>query len=239
MHLHKLMLLISGFFLFHLQGVTEVEAQTTETDKRYIEVTGSAEMFVIPDEIYLNITLVEFMKDNKIKVTIKDLEAQLYKTLKKAGLPTEALKVSTVSANLQLYKKRKDKEVFARKTYQLHTADLEKIDPFLDELSDTDITNLYVEKLDNTKMKEYRLQIKLDAVKAAKVKATALLGSIDEKLGPVLRIIEIDNSGYMPVYKTMSNYRTNIESDMMEVPLPQEFEPIRLEYKVQIRFEIQ
>lgn len=236
MHLPKLMLLISGFFLFHLQGVTEAEAQTNDMDKRYIEVTGSSEMFVTPNEIYLNITLVEFMKDNKTKVTLKDLEGQLYKTLKKAGLPTEALKVSTVSANLQLYKKRKDKEVFARKTYQLHTADLEKIDPFLDELSNTDITNLYVEKLDHTKIQDYRLQVKLDAVKAAKVKATALLGSIDEELGNVLTIVEIDDP-YRPMYKNAVYSTRSLESDMVE-SLPQEFEPIKLEYKVQVRFEI-
>lgn len=238
MHLPKLMLLISGFFLFHLQGATEVEAQTNDTDKRYIEVTGSAEMLVVPDEIYLNITLVEFMKDNKTKVSIKDLEAQLYKTLKKAGLPTDALKVSTMSANLQLYKKRKDKEVFARKTYQLHTSELDKMDPFLDELSNTDITNLYVEKLDNTNMKDYRLQVKLDAVKAAKVKATALLGSIDEKLGQVLTIIEIDDQ-YRPVYKNTVYNTRSLEMDSAIEPLPQEFEPIKLEYKVQVRFEIQ
>ena len=237
MHLPKLMLLISGFFLFHLQGVTEVEAQNNETDKRYIEVTGSAEMLVVPDEIYLNITLVEFMKDNKTKVTIKDLEAQLFKTLKKAGLPTDALKVSTMSANLQLYKKRKDKEVFARKTYQLHTSELGKMDPFLDELSNTDINNLYVEKLDNTKMKDYRLQVKLDAVKVAKTKAKALLGSIDEELGPVLRIVELDDPMYRPIYRTLANTNSKLEMDVE--PLPQDFEPIRLEYKVQVRFEIQ
>lgn len=241
MHLPKLMLLISGFFLFHLQGVTEVEAQTNNTDKRYIEVSGKADMQIIPNEIYLNITLREFMKDNKTKVTIDELEKQLSKAMKNAGIPIDSLKMDQVAASLQTYKKRKDKEVFASKTYVLHTTELNKIADFLAEISETDISYLYIEKLTHTKIEELELQVKVNALKNAKTKAKALLQGLDEKLGQVLIVQETENHSFLPNINDLSrnSYRKTVVMDYLEEDISQEFKPIQLIYSVQARFEIQ
>lgn len=239
MHLPKLMLLISGLFLFHFHGVTEAEAQTHYTEKRYIEVSGNANLQVIPDEIYLNITLREFMKDNKTKVTTDDLEKQLSKAMKNADLPVDSLKVDKVSASLQTYKKRKDKEVFASKTFILHTTELDKIADFLAEISETDISYLYIQKLTHTQIEELELQVKVDALKNAKTKAEALLNGLDEELGKVLSISETGSSyhNYDIVTVSGGKRKTSFETDFVN-DIPQQFKPIELSYSIEARFEI-
>ena len=64
-----------------------------------IEVNGSAEQEVLPDEIYVNITLREYFKDkdNKNKVDIMALEKQLQKAVEEAGIPKENFMIGSMN----------------------------------------------------------------------------------------------------------------------------------------------
>ena len=54
-----------------------------------IEVTSSAEQEVLPDEIFVTVSLREYFKDkdNKNKIDIMVLEKQLQKAVEEAGIP--------------------------------------------------------------------------------------------------------------------------------------------------------
>ena len=69
------------FFVLHLQ------AQTLDL-RRKIEVTGTAEVEVTPDIIYISISLKEYM-DGKKKVGIETLERALQTAVLKVGIPKE------------------------------------------------------------------------------------------------------------------------------------------------------
>jgi len=56
-------------------------------DRPYIEVTGEIETEVIPDEIYLNITINE--NDKKGKVSVEEQENQMISTLKSLKIDLE------------------------------------------------------------------------------------------------------------------------------------------------------
>src|SRR6478735_1606233 len=64
---------------------------------RTIEVTGSAEVEVEPDEVYLSVNLREYMKDKATKVYLVDIEKSFKKVL--ADLKIDMKDVSVEGAN--------------------------------------------------------------------------------------------------------------------------------------------
>ena len=82
-----------------LGGIVSLSAQEPDVNARYIEVTGSSEIEIIPDEIHFMITIKEFWQeefeakskpeDYKTKVTITEIERYLMNALKRAGNPKQ------------------------------------------------------------------------------------------------------------------------------------------------------
>ncbi|MDH4461452.1 MAG: SIMPL domain-containing protein, partial [Flectobacillus sp.] len=86
------------------------KAQTTvEKAPKKIEVTGSAEEEVMPDKLYISITLKEYFKDkdNKARVDILTLEQQLQKAVADAGIAKENLTVGALNGSREWWGKKK------------------------------------------------------------------------------------------------------------------------------------
>ena len=186
-------------------------AQTTESKPpvKKIEVTGTAEMEITPDEITLNITLREYM-NKSTKVSITKLEAQLQKAVQDAGIAKENFTIENVFGyNYDQWwrKKKKDEDFMARKQYRLKVNRLDKINGILAAVDEEGIESVNVASYTHSKMEEYRKQVKMDALKAAKAKAEYLLGAIDEKIGGVLEIQEFNTDQYSDVRPEMANVR--------------------------------
>ena len=74
-------------FVLFLGTLTLGMAQSKENnflDQPYIEVTGTAMMEVVPDEIYVKIILRE--KDQRGKTELEQQEKKLFQTLQKVGI---------------------------------------------------------------------------------------------------------------------------------------------------------
>lgn len=186
-------------------------AQTTDNKPpvKKIEVNGSAEMEITPDEIFINITLREYMNKNT-KVGITKLEAQLQKAVQDAGIAKENFTIENVFGyNYDQWwrKKKKDEDFLARKQYRLKLNRLDKINGILAAVDEEGIEAVNVASYTHSKMDEYRKQVKMDALKAAKAKAEYLLGAIDEKIGGVLEIQEFNTDQYSDVRPEMANVR--------------------------------
>ena len=82
----NLLLLISMVITWNF-----IISQNTNTQQNccepapYIEVTGSAEMEIIPDEIYITVVVTE-RYDGKNKITIEKLESDMFAALKNIGI---------------------------------------------------------------------------------------------------------------------------------------------------------
>ena len=99
-------------------------AQTT-TEKRVIEVTGSAEMLITPNEFTFKITLLERI-ENRQKLTIEMQEANLKNELAKIGV--DAAKDLTVFDLTSVYvSQKRTKDTLGSKDYRLKLNDLDKI----------------------------------------------------------------------------------------------------------------
>ena len=83
-----------------------------------ISLTGTAEMEIVPDEIYMRVTLREFTKDKK-KYTIEELEKTFLNFIE-TGTATPRANVKMDNTDAQIIAmKRKEKDAVIDKTYEV------------------------------------------------------------------------------------------------------------------------
>jgi uncharacterized protein YggE len=155
-----------------------------------IAVTGTAEMEITPDIIYLNITLQEYNKDKNTKVTMATLEDQLKKAVAKAGIPEENLTIDGVDGDQIMKRKKKDPDFQTQKVFRLKVNNLVKLNGIIDGIDDGGLKNVQISEYTHSKMEAYRLAVKVKALQTAKAKAGALLEGIGEKMGGVMEVTE-------------------------------------------------
>jgi uncharacterized protein YggE len=205
----KLIFVLTGLMMAAV--MTNAQTTTNTPPVKKIEVTASAEMEITPDEIYFNISLREYYKTKTSKVDISTLEAQLQKAVQAAGIPKENFTIENVYGynGVQWWKKKKVAEDFmARKQYRLKLADLKKINGILAAVDEEGIESVNIASFEHSKMAEFRKQVKIDALKAAKTKAEYLVAAADEKLDGVLEIQEIPTDNYGDVRPMMAQMNT-------------------------------
>ncbi|HJP63654.1 MAG TPA: SIMPL domain-containing protein [Mucilaginibacter sp.] len=202
--------------------------------RRKIEVTGIAEKEITPDLINVSISLQEYM-DGKKKVTIDQLEGQLEDAVKQAGIPKQDFTINNVSAWNNRWQKKKNPDFLASKQYNIKLHDLNKFDEVLSAVDPKGVQATNIDSYDYSKMPELKRELKIQALLAAKEKATYLLNSLGEKLGRPINITEQDNSNY-PMANQFSNIRMLKETNVDKSDI--DFKPIKLSFQVQVIFEI-
>ncbi|QHS61363.1 SIMPL domain-containing protein [Chitinophaga agri] len=202
--MRKVMFLMAGLLIASL-------SQAQQTDNRppvkKIEVTGSAEVEITPDEIYLDIALREY-KDKGTKVDMNTLEVQLQKAVKEAGISSKDLTIANVFGSNydQLWtKKKKDPDFMARKQYRLKLSNLDKVNSILGAVDDEGIESVNISSYTHSKMEDYRKQVKIKALQAAKAKAVYMLDAINSNIDGVLEVQEINTDNYSDVQPVFSN----------------------------------
>lgn len=165
-----------------------------------ISVTGSAAMEVIPDEIYVLVDLREYKKKGEEKTDIDKIKADFLANCKTVGIADSNISVASFDGyNLaNIWKRRKkDPDLLASISYQLKFSNAKLIDDLVNKLDDEATNNFRIARTSHSKIVEYRKQLKIMAVKAAKEKAIYLAESVNELLGPAITITEpaeYDNS---------------------------------------------
>jgi uncharacterized protein len=134
-----------------------VKAQTGDKnfiDQNYIEVTGKSEMEIAPDLIYIKILVNE--KDNKTKLTLADRESKMISKLKDLGIDiNKDLLIKDILSNFKYYWLTKA-EILLSKEYQLTVRDGKTASRVFVELENIGVSNLSIDKLDNSNIEKYR-----------------------------------------------------------------------------------
>ena len=211
-------------------------------DQNYIEVTGKAELEVVPNEIYLKIFLDE--KDLKGKDNLEALEKQMIDKLEDIGIDiSKDLAVKDMASNFKNYW-IKGKEIHTSKEYQLMVHNAKTAGAVFRELESINISNISIEKVDHSEIDAYKQKVKVMAINAAKQKAKALTEEIGQNTGKAIYIQELNNR----VYRAMQSYEKGVASNIMvrgttslaKMAVPDiEFEKIQLEYSILVRFALE
>lgn len=180
-------LLTVAFLLTTILTFGQTDATKTE-EQPYIEVTGTAEKEVIPDEIYIGIIIRERYV-NKVKVTIEEQEDKLKSAVRSLGIDLKNLYLSDANADYVKIRWQK-KDVLTKKDYTLKVSTATTVGQVFLELEKLEITDASISRVSHSKMDSLRKEIKIQAIKAAKDKADYLLTAIGEQTGKPLVIKE-------------------------------------------------
>jgi uncharacterized protein len=207
-----------------------------------IEVTGSAEQEVLPDEIFVTVSLREYFKDkdNKNKVDIMVLEKQLQKAIEDAGVPKENFTIGTINGYREWWGKKKPTTFLESKSYIIKVPNLFKIDGIISKVDDKGIAYTNIDRYEFSKIEQLRKDIKIKALQAAKEKAKYLLEGIGEQMGEALDIIEIDQSySPQPVYSNMMmrSAKMDVSADAMPESTI-DVQKIKVRYEMKATFRI-
>ena len=215
-------------------------ANAQESDERYIEVTGSSEIEVVPDEIHFLIQIKEYWEeeytgkskkeeDFQTKVPLTVIEKDLRKSLRKIGISDEAIRTQEVGD----YWRQRGKEFLIGKQLDIRLTDFEQINSIIRSVNTWGIESMRIGELKHKDLPMYRKQGKIEALKAAREKASYLVAAMGQQLGEVIRIIEpADNniSRYLP-FQAQSNVS-------MGTAATEQYRVIKLRYEMTARFAI-
>lgn len=236
----KTMLVLSASLLMLF-----TQAQTTDNTikQRSINVTGSAQLEITPDEIYVQVELREYNKKNGDKVDIETIRKQFLSAAKSMGIGDTDVVVQGYSGwdgNYWWYQKNKKKnpDMKAGITYEVKVKKVDDMDKLVSKLDDEATQNFYISRTSHSNMDSIKKELKIQAVKAAKNKAVYLAGAINENVGQALTINEPDeNNNYpRPMYANvmMKAQAADEAAPAMNV----DFKKIKLEYTVNVIFEL-
>jgi uncharacterized protein YggE len=191
--------------------VTTAQNKTiTNDEKPYIEVVGTAELHVIPDEIYISIIIQEKYEDKK-KVTIQEQEEKLTAAIKSIGIDANNLSLSDANADYVKIKWQR-KDVLTKKDYTLKVATATTVGQVFQKLDEIEIKDAHISKVSHSKIDSLKKEVKLLAMKSAKDKADYLLNVIGEKTGKPLVVTESNNNNVLTANETMRLPQRNINS---------------------------
>ena len=184
----KSFLIFVMFFVWNL-----FSAQKNFLDQPYIEVSASADTLVVPDRIYVSITLNE--ADSKNKKSVEEQEKQLETILKKLKINTDKdLSVLGYSSDFKKYF-LKGQNILKTKKFSLLVKDAYTLANVLISLEEAGISNTEVEKVEYSKSKELLLELKSEAVKRSRITADKLVKPLNQKAGKALYISDTNYGG--------------------------------------------
>ena len=223
-----------------LSGILAISAQE-DNNSRYIEVTGSSETEIIPDEIHFMITIKEYWQeefekkskpeDYQTKVPVNAIEHNLMSALKQAVIAPSDIQTKEVGD----YWRERGKDFLISKTFDIKLQNPDQINRIIQTVNTKGIQSMNIGELKNKDLQEYRKQGKIEALKAARQKADYLVAAMGQKLGNVLRIVE-------PEERSFSYFQPQSAMSNVAIPSydsnPENFRTIKLRYQMTARFEI-
>lgn len=171
----------------------------TYTPMKTIEVTGSAERSITPDEIIFSISIEEYWKeefegkkyeDYKTKVEIEVVEDTLMAELKAADITMSDITLKRAGNS---YRQR-GKDFLIGKTVEIKLASFEQVNSLSNQLKTRGIRNMNISRMKHKESEKIQLEIKVQAIKAARKKAEMMASAVGKKVKDVISIVEIDRN---------------------------------------------
>lgn len=234
-----------------LVSLLSMSCTSQNQEKKFIEVTGSAEIKLQPDEIVLEIILTEFNGNSK-KFKLDDIESEFYKILENNKIDTKKLVLENTNNQWYWYWYWHDRQdQYLTKTINLK---LNKETDFLklsEDLKVKWVQSIRVTKTSHSDVQRIRKEIKKEAMRAAKEKATYMLESVGEEIGGLLSVEELpenvpqqnQNPWYYNQNRSLQDVTSNSYVNSSNVGVDsnagvQNSNEIKLRFEVKAKFEI-
>jgi uncharacterized protein YggE len=231
---HRLILFL--FFTFSVSAFAQ-EGFMGFKGEHFIEVTGTSQLEIEPNEIYTIIRLKEF-EENRQKTTLEKLDGDFLNAMKQAGIDRKRLELADIGSNLGKFG-RKDKDAFREKTYQLKLTSATELEKFLEKLEPVKVDYVDITRLHHSDYEKIKTDLKTKALQAAKAKAESLLKSIGAEIGKPLMVRDWEVEPYQPAMEMKANVRMQSAAfDGAQEADPIGFKKIKLQAQITAQFEI-
>ena len=222
--------------------VTKSISQTkTFIDLPYIETSVKVDTLVIPDRIYLNISITE--KDTKGKVSVEELESKMNEKFKSMGINVETqLSLNDLASNYKKYF-LKQQDILKVKNYTLLLFDAKISGKVLIALEEMEISNVVLEKTEYSKSDKMLMILKSKAIEKAKNQAIAMTKPLNQKVGNAIFISDLNEnvsrmlSGSVAGISIRGNRSLKEKSEF--VPADIEFAKIKIETELNAKFKLE
>jgi len=217
-----------------LIGITNFCFAQTKSfiDQPYIEVNGSADSLVTPNEIFIKIIISE--KDTKDRVSVEEQEGKMINALKNLNINAE--KDLTNSDMMSNYKFHllKQKDVIKTKEYMLKVKDANTLNKVFIKLEDIGISNTSIDRVNHTDLENIKNECRSKAIENARKKAIALTKPIGQTIGNAILITDNEANYVMPYATRGVMVMMNKAEDVQESNI--QFEKIKVEASVGAKF---
>jgi uncharacterized protein len=166
-----------------------------------ITVNGEAEVRVVPDEIILSLGVETSDRLLERSKTSNDERVKRILALGPAfGIDPKHLQTSFIAIEpwYREYNRVDTLEYRVRRTIAITLKDTSKFESLLSRALEAGATNVHGIQFRTTELRKHRDAARALAIKAAREKAVALAGELDQKIGKALRIQEYGSGWYSP-----------------------------------------
>ncbi len=214
------------------------------TNINAIDVSGNSKMEIIPDRVFVSVTLDE-RTDVKHAYTYKQQEDSLLSLMKTMQIPKNKIQMKD-AGNDYLQVRKLGKSVIAHKTYLIELQNVKQLNMLFSKLDKWMVFKAWIEKVDHSKIDSLKRQGQIMAVKNAQEKALYLLAPLGKSVGNVLYVSDVQDLSISRTFNYVAgvNVRSKwsgAEADMDHEETPAndvDFESMKLEYLVTVKFEI-
>ncbi|MDE1193506.1 MAG: SIMPL domain-containing protein [Arachidicoccus sp.] len=224
---------INLLVIFFLLIVSKSFSQTDNNNifnQPYVEVNGAADTMIVPDEIYINITISE----NDSKQSVEQQETKMINALQSLGINIE--KDLSTSDIISDFKNRflRSKDVIKTKSYQLKVHDAMTAGKVFAALEDNGIANSSIDHVDYSKMDELKNVCRTKAIANAKTIAEALAKPLGQEVGKAIQIIDANNS--TPTYTPQVRLYAMAKADVANQTPQIDFQKIKITASENVKF---
>lgn len=191
----KLLLLVLTFLMSTLSVAAQNQPPT-------IEVQGSAEVKVVPDEVFILFGAETSDPDLKVAKSQNDERVRKLLALTKE-LKIDPRYVQTDFINIEpwqhdLGNQTVRTEYKIRKNIAVTLRDVAKFEELLSRALEGGINHVHGIQFRTTELRKYRDQAREMALQAAQEKAALLAGKLGRRVGPAIRVSEYSGGWYSP-----------------------------------------
>ncbi|HIR62285.1 MAG TPA: SIMPL domain-containing protein [Candidatus Coprenecus avistercoris] len=216
---------------------------------RYIEVTGTSEVEIVPDEIHFIIGIKEYFEEEfdgvskpeeyRTKVRIEDIESQMREALHSIGITDNDIRTQDVGD----YWRERGLDFLIGKNLDITLHDFTMIDRIISVIDTKGVSSMRIGDMSNKDILKYHEQGKKDALLAARKKAEYMAEALGEKIGKVLSIVE--HGGGTDHYTVVQNSKLRMDSAALgsaeaapAASASDAFRTIKYTYSVTCRFAL-
>ena len=190
--------------VFGMTAWTQDQGEAKAEEGGQISVTGEAEIRVVPDEVILTLGVETWNKNMEIAKGQNDaIVNRVLALVDDYGIAPEHVQTDYVSIEPRYrsgyYEERDFIGFFVHKTLEITLRDLDSFEGLLADSLEAGVNYVHGIRFRTTELRAHRDEARALAIRAAKEKAEALAGELDQRVGDPKMIQEVQSgwwSGY-------------------------------------------